>query len=241
VHLPLSLLERRERPTFFRPLLRRVPARARLLRVSVSAVRHGAALPVVVLDGPVGAAELLGAAQQQLRDVVGMAIARGKVQRRPTARPTAAATRPAHSADSPQRKRRTRCGPGRARRRWHRRAIGRFGDCRRPPPRAARCCHSRCARRGRGAPRGYPSTQPVPEHKTARSPRGSTVLSVWVTVNDRDYSERTLSIHHLASRSRIHQTCKTSESRGNGDCGRRRRREIGRLGRTARERTGHGS
>jgi hypothetical protein len=76
-----------------------------------SAVRRSAALPVGVLDGPVGAA------QQQLRDGVGMALGRGKVQRCPPARQTAAATRPAHSADSPQRKRRTRRSSGRSRRR----------------------------------------------------------------------------------------------------------------------------
>jgi hypothetical protein len=68
VHLPLPSLVLRELPIPFRPLLRRVPARARLLRFSVSAVRRSAAVPVVeevvpiVLDGPVGAAE------QQLRD-----------------------------------------------------------------------------------------------------------------------------------------------------------------------------
>jgi hypothetical protein len=50
--------------------------------------------------------------------------------------------------------------------------------------------HGRAGVRG-WAPRGYPSTQPVPEHKTARSPRGSTMFSFWVTVNDREYSERT--------------------------------------------------
>jgi hypothetical protein len=82
VHLPLPRLVVRERPKGFRPSLRRVPARARLLRVSVSAVRRSAAVPVFVLDGPVGAAE------QQLRDVVGLAIVRGIVQRRGPARQT---------------------------------------------------------------------------------------------------------------------------------------------------------
>ena len=63
VHLPLSRFVFRELPFLLRDSLRRVPARARLLRVSVSAVRRSAALPVeVVMDGPVGAA------QQQLRD-----------------------------------------------------------------------------------------------------------------------------------------------------------------------------
>jgi hypothetical protein len=88
VHLPLSRLVMRELPKVFRELLRRLPARARLLRLSVSAVRRSAALPVAaVLDGPVGAA------QQQLRDGRGMAIARGQVQRRGPARPTAAGAR----------------------------------------------------------------------------------------------------------------------------------------------------
>jgi hypothetical protein len=62
VHLPLRNLVLRELPTKFRELLRRAPARARLLRFSVSAVRRSAAVPVFVLDGPVGAA------QQQLPD-----------------------------------------------------------------------------------------------------------------------------------------------------------------------------
>jgi hypothetical protein len=87
VHLALSRLVGRELPKVFRDLLRRGPARARLLRSSVSAVRRSAALPVVSLDGPVGAA------QQQLRDACGMAIERGIEQRRVPARPTAAGTR----------------------------------------------------------------------------------------------------------------------------------------------------
>jgi hypothetical protein len=62
VHLPLSRLVGRELPSPFRELLRRLPARARPLRVSGSAVRRSAALPAFALDGPVGAAE------QQLRD-----------------------------------------------------------------------------------------------------------------------------------------------------------------------------
>jgi hypothetical protein len=68
VHLPLPRLVGRELPNPFGALLRRLPARARLLQFSVSAVRRSAALPgeaeeaVEGLDGPVGAA------QQQLRD-----------------------------------------------------------------------------------------------------------------------------------------------------------------------------
>ncbi len=190
VHLPLSRLVCRELPIreLFCELLRRGPARARLLRVSVSAVRRSAALPVeVVMDGPVGAA------QQQLRDGCGMASARGNVQRRVPARQTAAGTRPAHSRPiRRKRKRRTRSSrSGRSRRRWHRRAIGRFGDCRTSPPSAARCRHC-CARRGRGAGGGPYAGTPVPnrypKHKTAGSPRGSTKCSFWVTVNGREYS-----------------------------------------------------
>jgi hypothetical protein len=132
VHLPLRCLVLSELPTVFGPLLRRAPARARLLRFRFGCAAP--ALPVFVLDGPVGAA------QQELRDNVGFAIARGRVQRRVPARQTAAGTRPAHSADSPQRKRRTRKSrwPGRSRRRWHRRAIGGFGDCRWTPHGVAR-------------------------------------------------------------------------------------------------------
>jgi hypothetical protein len=44
--------------------------------------------------------------------------------------------------------------------------------------------HGRAGVRG-WAPRGYPSTQPVPEHKTAGSPRGSTMFSFWVTLTER--------------------------------------------------------
>jgi hypothetical protein len=140
-----------------------------------------------------------------------------------------------------KRKRRTRCRSGRSRRRRMRRAIGRFGDCRGTPPIAARCCQT-CARRGRGAgvgPTGYPSTQPVPETQNSRlAPR---VDCVWVTVNGREYSKRTRSTRHLAPRSRIHPTWQTLERSGNGDCGRRRRREIVSLGKLAGERTGHGT
>jgi hypothetical protein len=146
-----------------------------------------------------------------------------------------------------KRERRTCCRSGRSRRRRMRRAIGRFGDCRIAPHSAARCSHS-CARWGRGegwAPPPHhqevPQSKMVPEHKTAHRPRGSTAFSSWVTVNGREYSERTGGTRHLALRSRIRQTCRTSETRGNGDCGRRRRREIGRLGNLAGERTGHGT
>ncbi len=97
VHLALPCLVVREPPAPFRESLRRVPARARPLRFSVSAVRRSAAVPVFVLDGPVGAA------QQQLRDACRTATVRGIVQRRVPARPTAAGARPAHStADSPR-------------------------------------------------------------------------------------------------------------------------------------------
>jgi hypothetical protein len=59
----------RELPKVFRVLLQRVPARARLC--GRLAVRRSAALPVVVLNGPGGAAQ-----QQQFGDIVGCAIAR---------------------------------------------------------------------------------------------------------------------------------------------------------------------
>ena len=171
-----------------------------------------------------------------------MAIERGSVQRRGPARPTAAATRPAHSADSPQ------AQTAHPLRSW---AFTTAPDAasdrtiRRLPYSAAQCsavmpylCTAGpgC---GGGPHGGTPVPKPVPENKTAGSPRGSTM--VWVTVNDREYSERTRSSRHLAPRSRIHPTCQTSESRGNGDCGRRRRREIMRLGKTAGERTSHGT
>ena len=171
-----------------------------------------------------------------------MAIARGLVQRRVPARPTAAATRPAHSADSPQ------AQTAHPMQFW---AFTTKPDAasdrtiRRLPKIAAQCsavepslCTAGPGVRG-WAPRGYPSTQPVPENKTAGSPRGSTM--VWVTVNDKS-TPRGLGVVAISHPARASiQTCQTSESRGNGDCGRRRRREIMRLGKTAGERTSHGT
>jgi hypothetical protein len=151
VHLALPRLVLREHLKVFRDLLRRGPARAQLLRFSVSAVRRSAALPVedvvkVKLHGAVGAA------QQQLGDGCGMAFARGQVQRRVPARQTAAGTRPPHTLPiRRKRKRRTRRSLRRSRRRRMRRATGRFGDCRSTPPSAARSSDRYCcARRGRG-------------------------------------------------------------------------------------------
>ncbi len=91
-----------------------------------------------------------------------------------------------------KRKRRTRCRSGRSRRRWHRRAIGSFGDCRGTPHNAARSSHC-CARRGRGegvGPTGVPQYPTSTRTQNSR-PRGSTMVSFWVTVNGREYSERT--------------------------------------------------
>ncbi len=186
VHLALSRFVLRELPMQFRDLLRRVPARARLLRFSASAVRRSAALPVVVLDGPVGAA------QQQLRDVVGTAIVRGIVQRRVPARPTAARARPAHStADSPQ------AQTAHPMSSWaFTSALASTSDrtIRRLPYFAAMCSAVKpnlCTAGpgcGGGPHGGTPVPNRYPKHKTAGSPRGSTKGSVWVTVNDREYS-----------------------------------------------------
>jgi hypothetical protein len=82
VHQPLPRLVLRELPIDFREKLRILPARARGCCGFGSAVRHSAALPIVGLAGPVGAA------QQQLRDGVGFASERGIVQRRVPARQT---------------------------------------------------------------------------------------------------------------------------------------------------------
>jgi hypothetical protein len=82
-------------------------------------------------------------------------------------------------ADRRKRKRRTvRRGSGRSRRRRMRRAIGRFGDCRIAPPRAARSSR-RCARRGRGegvGPKGVPQSQPVKQNST-QAPRVDCVFA----------------------------------------------------------------
>ncbi len=71
VHLLLRRLVMRKRPaaTPFCILLRRAPARLRLC--GRSAVRRSPALPVVGLDGPVGAAH------EQLGDIVSSTTARG--------------------------------------------------------------------------------------------------------------------------------------------------------------------
>ncbi len=176
-----------------RPLLRRDHARARLLRFR-SAVRHSAlaALPAVGMDGPVGAA------QQQLGDGFGMANARGQVQRRESARQTAAGTQPPHSpADSPQ------AGTAHPKRLWaFTSAPNATSDrtIRRLPLSAASCsavlpllCTAGpgCG----GGPRGgTPVPKPVTEHKTAGRPRGSTMCSFWVTVNGRESTPRGLGV-----------------------------------------------
>jgi hypothetical protein len=165
VHLPLSRLVCRKLPIPFRDLLRRPPARARLLRSSVSAVRRSAALPVFVLDGRVGAA------QQQLRDGCGMAFVRGPVQRRLPARPTAAGTRrgtlrrfAASANGAPVVGLGVHVGVGIDERSddsaiaVERRIVQRG---------AAIAVHGGAGVRG-WAPRGYPSTQPVPEKQNSR-------------------------------------------------------------------------
>jgi hypothetical protein len=245
VHLALPRLVCSELPLVFREFLRRGPARARLLRCSVSAVRRSAAVPaaqeVVGLDGPVGAA------QQQLRDGVGFALPRGIEQRRVPARPTAAAaTRPAHSsADSP---RAQTAHPSSSWAFTSASASASDRTIRRLPSYAAQCsavmpCLCTAGPGWWGGPHGGTSVpNRYPKHKTSRTPRGSTMVSHWVTVNDREYSREDSA--YSPSRTplaRIHQTCQTSESRRNGDCGRRRRREIRRLGKTAGERTSHGT
>jgi hypothetical protein len=166
VHLALSRLVLRELPIPFRVLLRSHPARARLLRVSVSAVRRSAALPVDALDGPVGAA------QQQLRDACGIAIARGPVQRRVPARPTAAGDsagalngRFAASANgAPAAVLGVHVGVGNDERSDH----SAIAVVRRPVQcGVAIAVHGGAGVRG-WASRGYRSTQPVPETQNSR-------------------------------------------------------------------------
>jgi hypothetical protein len=54
---------------------------------------------------------------------------------------------------------------------------------RRPVQRGvAKAAHGGAGVRG-WAPRGYALSQPEPERKTARTPRGSTVFSIWINVN----------------------------------------------------------
>jgi hypothetical protein len=91
------------------------------------------------------------------------------------------------------------------------------------------------------APRGTPVPNRYPNTKQQARPEGRPRFRFGVDVNGKRYSGRTRRTRHLAPRSRIHQTWPTSESRGNGDCGRRRRREIVRLGNIAGERTSHGT
>ncbi len=167
VHLPLSRLVMGELPTPFRELLRRPPARARLLRfrfrlcgaaqryprlfwTAPSAPRSSSS---ATLSGwPVPAASCSGVALHGRR--------RRRLGRR-TQRPIRR-----------ERKRRTPSWSWRSRRRRHRRAVGRFGDRRGPPHSAARCRHG-CARRGRGAgvgPTGVPQ-YPTGTRKTKQQAR----------------------------------------------------------------------
>jgi hypothetical protein len=135
-----------------------------------SAVRRSAAVPVVALDGPVGAA------QQQFGDGVRMAMVHGQVQRRGPARQTAAGTRPAHSADSPQAQ---TAHPSRSL--WEfTSAFASTSDrtSRRLPRYAAWCSAVRplLCTAGPGCGGGPHGNTPVPnrypKHKTAGSPRG---------------------------------------------------------------------
>jgi hypothetical protein len=241
VHLPLRNLVLRERPTKFSELLRRAPARARLCSfVSVSAVRRSAALPVAVLDGPVGAA------QQQLGDGLRSAAVNGLVQRRVPAWQTdgggdSAAALRRFAASGNERRASSGCSSGwsgRSRRRRMRRAIGRFGDCRISPQCAARCGH-RCARRGRGEGVGPHGGNPVfdryPNTKQQARPEGRPRFRFGASVNGKEYSEGS---ECSPSRSRLAHSPNVRNLRKRS---RRRRREIGRLGKTAGERTSHGT
>ena len=91
------------------------------------------------------------------------------------------ARRVGRTSPIPKRKRRTRRGSGRSRRRRMRRAIGRFGDCRRAPPSGARWCYC-CARRGRGegvGPTGTPVPNRRPKTKQHAGPEGRARFRFW--------------------------------------------------------------
>jgi hypothetical protein len=124
-----------------------------------------------------------------------MAIGRGIVQRRAPARQTAAGTRPAHSRRFAASANgapvavvlAVHVGVGIDERSDH----SAIAVVRRPVQRgASNAVHGGAGVRG-WAHGGTPVPNRYPKHKTARSPRGSTMVSFWVTVNDREYSERT--------------------------------------------------
>jgi hypothetical protein len=237
VHLALPRLVFRELPTDSRELLWCPPARARLLgfRFGCAAQRSGTRRCPGRPRRPRGAA-----APRRMRN--------GHCARRSAAASTCTADGGGDlaglMADSPQAQ---TAHPTRS---WSfTSAPDATSDrtIRRLPRSAAQCsavkpylCTAGPRMRG-WARRGYPQCpNRYPKTKQHAGPEGR---PFWVNVNGREYCERTRSTRQLAPRSRIHQSCQTSESRGNGDCGRRRRREIGRLGKTAgeRERTGHGT
>jgi hypothetical protein len=197
VHLALSRLVRRELPMTFRPLLRREPARARLLRFRF---------------------RLCGAAQRYLQlSWTAPLVPRSSSSATDSESPLDAAqcsgvhlhgggdsarrTPPIHRSGNgaPDVVLGVHVGAGSD----ERSDDSAIAADRRPVQRGGAIIpvHGGAGVRG-WAPRGYPSPQPVPENKTARRPRGSTMFSIWVTVNDREYSERTRSTRHLASRSR---------------------------------------
>jgi hypothetical protein len=174
-----------------------------------------------------------------------MAIVRGQVQRRAPARPTAAGTRPAHSmADSPQAQ--TAHLPSS----WaFTSALASTSDriIRRLPLSAAQCSAvqpSLCTA-GPGCGGGPHGCTPVPNRypntKQQARPEGRPRFrcGTTLTVESTPGGLGVLATSHPARAST--KRWQTSESRGNGDCGRRRRREITRLGKTAGERTSHGT
>jgi hypothetical protein len=168
---------------------------------------------------------------------------RGQVQRRRPARQTEAGTRPAAlTADSPQAQtahpssvRAFTSAPNATSNRMIRRLQNSAAKCSAVEPFPLRTAGPGC---GGGPHGGNPVPNRYPNTKQQAGPEGR---PFWVNVNGREYPERTQTTCQLAPRSRIHQTCQTSESRRNGDCRRRRRRETGRLGKTEGERTGHGT
>jgi hypothetical protein len=199
VHLPLSRLVLCELPTVFRELLRRAPARARLLRFSASAVRRSAS----------GTRSCSGRPRRRRA-----AAAPRRRWNGHTPWPCAAACactadgggdsagalngRFAASANgAPVAVLGVHVGVGIDERSDHS-AIAAF---RRPVQRGgAIAVHGGAGVRG-WAPRGTPVPNRYPKHKPAGSPRGSTKCSFWVTVNGREYS-RGLGVVAISHRAR---------------------------------------
>ncbi len=172
VHQPLPRLVMCELSFTFRESLRRLPARARLCGFSrlCGAAQRYPCLSWTAPSAPRSSnSAILSARPFHAAKCSGVSLHGRR-----------AGLGPARSTADADAERRTRSRPGRSRRRWHRRAIRRFGDCRWTPHSAARRSHTCCARRGRSegvGPTGVPQ-RPAGTRDTKQQARPEGRLSV---------------------------------------------------------------